>query len=267
MAGRPRLPIGAFGAITTTRLGPRRFRASARVRDLDGQTRQVAATGSSRSAAESALKVDLAHRMRGGDASEGLNADSPFSELAEAWLADLLLDVDRAESTKEIYERELRSLVLPFSESFTVREVTVGRIERFLKLQRVKPYTPGQALSHDPFRGPGVRGAAGDHPAQPGQGDSGTILVRKGAGVVRQSHPKTHESNRVVGVPPFASFRRLRPSTRPGRFIAGASHHLGSGMATVGSPSMTVQARSNAVTLLYSARSSALVAPAPDVTV
>lgn len=75
------------------------------------------------------------------DAADLLNADSPFPKLAGAWLEDILLDVDRADSTKEIYERELRGLVLPFFHSFTVREVTVGRIERFLKLQRAESYT------------------------------------------------------------------------------------------------------------------------------
>jgi len=34
---------------------------------------------------------------------------------------------------------------------------------------------------------------------------SGTIVVRKGAGVSRQPKPKTDESNRVVAVPPFAA--------------------------------------------------------------
>ena len=33
----------------------------------------------------------------------------------------------------------------------------------------------------------------------------GTIVVNSGAGVLRQAHPKTHESNRVIGVPPFAA--------------------------------------------------------------
>jgi hypothetical protein len=56
-------------------------------------------------AAETALKVEFAGRMRTGGADDSLNADSPFSELADAWLEDLLLDVDRAASTKEIYER------------------------------------------------------------------------------------------------------------------------------------------------------------------
>lgn len=34
---------------------------------------------------------------------------------------------------------------------------------------------------------------------------SGTVIVRKGVGVYRQEHPKTHESNRIVAVPAFAA--------------------------------------------------------------
>jgi len=63
MAGRPRLPISTFGSIKTAEVGPGRFRAWTRFRDWDGETRQVTATGSSRSAAKTALKVDLAARM------------------------------------------------------------------------------------------------------------------------------------------------------------------------------------------------------------
>ncbi|TFD63701.1 site-specific integrase [Cryobacterium sp. Hb1] len=33
---------------------------------------------------------------------------------------------------------------------------------------------------------------------------SGTLVVHNKAGVHRQEHPKTHESNRVIGMPPFA---------------------------------------------------------------
>lgn len=284
MAGRPRLPIGTFGAITTAQLGPRRFRATTRMRDWDGQTRQVVATGSSRNAAQSALKIDLARRMRAGDTSDALNADSPFTMLADAWLEDVRLDVDRAESTKEVYERELQSLVLPFFRSFTVREVTVGRIERFLKLQRAKSYTRAkhsrtilsmvmafavrrEIIPRNPVKetsrmkkpkhvpkaltpeqiaairaaaaawrtaegtmGPkpdglirdlvevmlgtatrigevlALRACDFDMAADPPRVHiSGTIVVRRGAGVLRQTHPKTHESNRVVGVPPFAA--------------------------------------------------------------
>nr|WP_241982311.1 hypothetical protein [Cryobacterium ruanii] len=141
MAGRPRLPISTFGAIKTTEVGAGRFRATARFRDWDGQSRQVTATGSSRNAAETALKVELAARMRVGNVGDSANAGSPFRMLAEAWLEDLMLDVDRANGTKTVYENELRGLVLPFFEHFTVREVTVGRIELFLKVQRAISYT------------------------------------------------------------------------------------------------------------------------------
>lgn len=141
MAGRPRLPIGTFGAIQTSRLAPDRYRAWTRFRDWDGQTRQVTVTAASRNAAITLLKGDLTKRMHAGDSIDSVNAGSPFTLLAEAWLADLQMDVDRADSTKEIYERELRGLVLPTFEHFTVREVTVGRIEHFLKVQRARSYT------------------------------------------------------------------------------------------------------------------------------
>ncbi len=141
MAGRPRLPVSTFGSIKTIEVGPGRFRATTRFRDWDGQTRKVTATGSSRNAATTALKEMLSTRTHSGDATDSVTAGSPFTVLAEAWLEDLMLDMDRADSTKDIYERELRGLVLPTFEHFTVREITVGRIERFLKLQRTTSYT------------------------------------------------------------------------------------------------------------------------------
>jgi hypothetical protein len=55
--------------------------------------------------------------MRVGDATDSLSADSPFQALADAWLEDLMLDADRDESTKEIYERELPGLVCPPSKN------------------------------------------------------------------------------------------------------------------------------------------------------
>ncbi|GAB3129341.1 tyrosine-type recombinase/integrase [Glaciibacter psychrotolerans] len=140
MAGRPRTPVSTFGSIKTVEIAPGRFRATARFRDWDGQTRKVTATDSSRNAAASSLKQILATRAHGGDTIDSLTAGSPFTLLADAWLEDLMLDVDRADSTKEIYERELRGLVLPTFQHFTVREVTVGRIERFLKVQRALSY-------------------------------------------------------------------------------------------------------------------------------
>lgn len=139
MVGRPRLPIGTFGDITTNQVGPGRVRAYARFRDWDGETRQVSATAASRGAAKSALKVQLATRMRLGD-PDTLTADSPFTKLADAWIEDVRRDVDRSDGTKETYARELRTLILPSFKNFTVREVTVSRVDRYLKDQRDKSF-------------------------------------------------------------------------------------------------------------------------------
>jgi integrase len=141
MAGRPRTPISTFGTITTHQIGPGTFRAMTRFRDWDGQTRRVTATGSSRNAARSALKIDLAARLRAGGIGDALNSNSPFPVLAAVWLEDVMLDMDRTQGTKDTYQRSLRVLVLPFFHNFTIREVTVGRIEKFLKVQREKSFT------------------------------------------------------------------------------------------------------------------------------
>jgi integrase len=283
VAGRPRLPISTFGSITTVKLGPARFRATTVFRDWDGQSRQVGATRESRNAAQAALKVDLAARLRSGGVGDSLNASSPFPMLAEAWMEDVMLDVDRSQGTKDTYQRELRVLVLPFFENFTIREVTVGRIELFLRQQRAKSYTrakhsrtilgmilafavrreiiprnpmketsrmkkpPHTPKALTPDQIAAIRLAASEWRTEEGRmgprsdgqvrdiievmlgtatriGEvlairqcdvdldadlprvniSGTLVVHNKAGVHRQEHPKTHESNRVIGMPPFA---------------------------------------------------------------
>lgn len=288
MRGRPRMPIGTFGEIATRQISVRRYRASARLRDWDGQTRQVTATGVSASAAKSALKVRIAERLRAGDTSGVLTADSSFVDLGDAWLEDLWLDADRSDGTKEVYERELRTLVLPTFRNLTIREVTVGRVERFFREQRSRSYArakhsrtilsmvlafavrreivgrnPVKETSRlkKPKRVPRaltaeqlalIRTAAREWRSEPGVlgprpdgqvrdvievmlgtatriGEvlairkcdvdvtsavptvtvTGSIVVRKGAGVVRQPKTKTGEA-RVVAIPPFAAavFRR-----------------------------------------------------------
>lgn len=51
----------------------------------------------------------------------------------EVWLADLDLEGGLAPSTRALYERDMRQLVMPPFEHYTLREVTIGRIEPFLK--------------------------------------------------------------------------------------------------------------------------------------
>ena len=283
MAGRPRTPISTGGTIRTHQVNPGVFRAVTIFSDWDGQNRKVVATGTSRNAAVAALKTDLTARLRAGGVGDSVNASSPFVLLAQAWMEDVMNDVDRSQGTKDTYRRELRSLILPFFDNFTIREVTVGRVELFLKQQREKsyarakhsrvmlgmimafavrreivdrnpvkeasrmkqpPHTP-KALTMEQIAA--IRQAAREWRMEEGRlgprpdgqvrdiievmlgtatriGEAlalrqcdidlaadpprvtvcGTIVVHAGAGVQRQQHPKTHESNRVIAIPRFA---------------------------------------------------------------
>ncbi len=65
---RPPLPIGTFGAITTTEVRPGVYLARTRFRDVDGVTRAIKATGRSAAAATRELKsrsLTGAHRRAG----------------------------------------------------------------------------------------------------------------------------------------------------------------------------------------------------------
>ncbi|HEX3930806.1 MAG TPA: hypothetical protein VHW64_08880 [Nocardioides sp.] len=129
-----------YGAINVRRKGAdRRYVAATRFRDLDGQLRQVGATGSSRSAATSLLRDRLLRRP--GYGSGGLlNVSSRFTDLAELWLADLELR-DISEGTKENYRDDLRAHVMPHFDNYTLGEITTGRVEILLKAQAAFSYS------------------------------------------------------------------------------------------------------------------------------
>jgi hypothetical protein len=83
--------------------------------------------------AEHRLKEKLAQRAAHAGGSRQLTPDSSFKELVEVWLADLDLEGGLAPNTRALYERNMRQLVMPAFEHYTLREVTIGRIEPFLK--------------------------------------------------------------------------------------------------------------------------------------
>ena len=92
---RPRTPIGTFGDIDFTTLGPERVRARTRIRDFDGQVRRVEATAPSRKLAEHRLKEKLAQRATHAGGSRQLTPDSSFRELVEVWLAAAIREMTR----------------------------------------------------------------------------------------------------------------------------------------------------------------------------
>jgi hypothetical protein len=90
--GRSRLEIGCYGDINVSRRRAGSYRAETRYRDWDGEVRKVTATGTSASAAKSALRHKLAQRGADSGHGQALNAESPVSALAAAWLEDHVKD-------------------------------------------------------------------------------------------------------------------------------------------------------------------------------
>lgn len=135
--GRPRLTIGSFGDITTRILPSGRFEARTRYRDWDGRSRIVQATGDTAKAAERALKEKLAGRseLQPASSSGHLTPDSPFGDLVAYWLQDIDLEGRISKTTRILYERNMRTLVLPVFEHLTLREIGVARCDRFIKEQ------------------------------------------------------------------------------------------------------------------------------------
>ena len=127
MPGRPRTGVGTFGAIRTVETGAGTFRAVTRLRDWDGHLRRVTATGATRTQAIATLKEKIVERDHVGDTGEAVTADTPFPKFALLWLEEIQIDPRLSDGTKEVYERQLRTLILPAFEHFTIREITTAR--------------------------------------------------------------------------------------------------------------------------------------------
>lgn len=139
MSGRPRTAIGTYGSIRVVRLPNGRHTAHTRYRDVDGVLREVKAASSSPNKATAELKSKLVTRPRYGRGGM-LSLTSPFGDLAELWLADLV-QREISEGTKQNYCDDLRVHVGPFFENYTLGEITTGRVETFLKAELLQSYS------------------------------------------------------------------------------------------------------------------------------
>lgn len=129
--GRPPLPIGTYGVITTYALPGGGHRARTRFRDYDGVTRHVERVGSSQTAAVNNLRTALRDRGQavvGGD----VTPDSKISAVATLWLRELD-ESDRALRTKltyrDVWDRHLMSAV----GELRVRDLRVSRVDRVIR--------------------------------------------------------------------------------------------------------------------------------------
>jgi integrase len=139
--GRPPLPVGTHGKIRTVAPtnGHSSWRAIVNYRDEDGKTRRVERNGRSEAAAVRELKKALRDRS-GPDAGE-ISGDTRFRVIADLYLAEVKRR--RKPTTYDTYALHMRNQVLPALGDLRAREITVVRIERFLRAceQRLQPNT------------------------------------------------------------------------------------------------------------------------------
>ena len=128
--GRPTTGIGTWGTIRTKQVRAGIFRSRTRIRDKDGVTREVTATGTTRPAAERALRDKLAERVI--PTEHLVTADTTVGKLAKLWL-QYLRDEGRIENTTiNEYERVLIKIVIPELGGVRLRELTTSRLDMFL---------------------------------------------------------------------------------------------------------------------------------------
>jgi integrase len=127
--GRPPLALGTAGAIRCYKTDSG-YRARALVRDYDGRVRAVERRGASKAAAERAVKLAL--RDRGPVHSSGeITPDSRVSALGEAWYSGL---GDLSPVTLQAYRDRLDRQILPALGQLRVRELSIGVLDRYLRL-------------------------------------------------------------------------------------------------------------------------------------
>jgi hypothetical protein len=138
---RPPMPVGTYGRIDFLKVGPKRVRARARVRDYDGVTRPVTRYGPTRAAAERRLKEAL--RDRSGPTHGDITADTRVRALADVWHAEMKAS-DPSDGSKDLYERTLNGRVVPALGGLMIRECDAPATDRFLKAVR-KNHGPSAA--------------------------------------------------------------------------------------------------------------------------
>ncbi len=137
---RSRLAVGAFGEISTQQTPGGRFRARVRYRDGHGRYRQLESTGGSRADARRRLQLKMTTVSDELEPTSEITGATAFADLVAYWLAALEAEGELAISTRERYAWEAEHLLLPAFRDFTIREITVARVERWLTQQRAFSY-------------------------------------------------------------------------------------------------------------------------------
>jgi len=125
---------GTHGTVSTTRLDSGKIRAFARYRRWDGRLSKVTATGPTEPAARRLLEERIVRQLQIERALEGVDAASPFGDVADAWLVELGTGAT-PEAFRSLEDR-LRQHVLPTFQQIPINEMTTDSLELFLTYAR-----------------------------------------------------------------------------------------------------------------------------------
>lgn len=131
---RPRIEIGQWGKISTKEQPGGRYRAWARYRDTDGQTRTVQAFGGSAAEAERRLRAAL--HERGRATASDLSPATDVATLGKVWLDELEHIGELSPQTIAQYRTDVDNTICAPKTGIgglLLREATTSRIDRFIK--------------------------------------------------------------------------------------------------------------------------------------
>ncbi|MGQ4496454.1 hypothetical protein ACUH95_05550 [Dermabacteraceae bacterium P13101] len=134
--------------------------ARANYRDWDGHVRQVQATASTASAAIRKLKAKLADRCLFQPTFTSLTPDSPLNDLVAYWLEDIELEDRLSKTTRNLYERNIRTLVLPVLGHLTLRKLGGCPLRSLPEAARQAVLQPSKASAGGASPGSGIGGAS-----------------------------------------------------------------------------------------------------------
>ncbi|NIK61460.1 helix-turn-helix domain-containing protein [Kribbella shirazensis] len=134
---RTPLPIGTWGEISTRTLKtkkngkPVKHLAHARFRDHDGKVRAVTATGTTKTAARTALLAKLQNRAKTNHSGD-LSTNHTVNHLLDLWerrFEGLVADGTRSPTTLATYRRALKNHVRPAIGELHISEATTQRLD------------------------------------------------------------------------------------------------------------------------------------------
>jgi integrase len=134
MSGRPATPIGEHGKLSFSEhraSSGRKILAMTYVRDADGVSRRVKASGRTQTIAQNALLAKLAKRGARVAAAK-VRANMTVPQLADLYAASLEANTNLKAQTKTRYEQSARGAISRAFHMVTVVELSPGMVERFI---------------------------------------------------------------------------------------------------------------------------------------